>query len=137
MKESSLRVNQLSAGAFSWYKAYLEVLDRKDVEAYGEFLADDVVMQTNNADPVEGKEAVLEGLAAYWQTFGDLEHEPLNIYGKDDAFMLEALNHYTRKDGQPVTLRAVALTDRNDKGLVESIRLYSDTSPLFEPGGDS
>lgn len=46
---------------------------------------------------------------------------------------LEALNHYTRRDGAIVTLRAVALTDRNEAGLVTSARLYTDTSPLFAP----
>jgi hypothetical protein len=47
----------------------------------------------------------LEGLSWYWVTFGSLEHDLLNIYGTDSAFMLEALNHYTRLDGNRVTLQ--------------------------------
>ena len=90
-------------------------------------------MQQNNAAPVQGKAAILAGLSQYWQTFGTLEHDLLNIYGTDTAFMLEALNYYTRKDGKPVTLRAVALTDRNSDGLVTSFRFYTDTAPLFGP----
>ena len=89
----------------------------------------------NNEEPVAGKEAVTAGLAAYWQSFGSLEHEPLNIYGSDDSFVLEALNHYTTADGREVTLRAVAFTDRDEDGLVRSVRLYSDTSPLFAAAG--
>ena len=133
MKTDNLRINQLSDTAYQWYVSYLEALDAKNVDAYGAFLADDCVMQQNNAAPVEGKAAILTGLSQYWSTFGNLEHDLLNIYGTDTAFMLEALNYYTRKDGKPVTLRAVALTDRSEAGLVTSFRFYTDTSPLFAP----
>ena len=133
MKTDKLRINQLSEQAYNWYLSYLQALDAKNVEAYGAFLADDCMMQQNNADPVKGKAAILAGLAQYWNTFGSLEHDLLNIYGTNSAFMLEALNDYTRKDGKPVTLRAVALTDRNEAGKVISFRFYTDTSPLFAP----
>lgn len=106
-------------------------MDAKDLEAYGEFLSDDVVLQMNNADPMEGKEAVLAGLGQYWPSFGTMEHDLLNIYGDDDQYVLEALNHYTTLDDRSVTLRAVAFTDRDADGLVESVRLYTDTTPLF------
>lgn len=85
----------------------------------------------NNAGPVSGHEAVTAGLAEYWQSFGELEHDLLTILGSPSAFVLEALNHYTTRDGRRVTVRAVAFTDRDDGGLVSSVRLYSDTSPLF------
>lgn len=131
MKTDTLRVNQLSEEGHAWYLKYLDALDAKDVERYGSYLANNCTLVMNNAAPIQGKEAVLGSLSQYWQTFGDLEHELLNIYGTDRAFMLEALNHYKRLDGKAVTLRAVALTDRNDAGEVTSVRLYTDTSPLF------
>ncbi len=71
------------------------------------------------------------GLASYWESFGALEHELLNIYGSDDHFVLEALNRYSTLDDRDVTLRAVAFTDRNDQGLATSVRLFTDTAPLF------
>ncbi|MBY0423889.1 MAG: hypothetical protein K2Q06_16410 [Parvularculaceae bacterium] len=55
----------------------------------------------------------------------------LNIYGVDHAFMLEALNHYVRRDGERVTTRAVALTDRDADGRVASIRVFADASPVY------
>ena len=131
MKTNELRINQLSDSAFAWYVSYLEALDAKRLDAYAEFLADGVVMQMNGQVPVEGKAAVVKALAAYWPSFGSLEHDLLNIYGSDQHFMLEALNHYTRCDGRPVTTRAVALTDRNPEGQVTSIRLYADVGALF------
>ena len=74
---------------------------------------------------------MVAGLAEYWKSYAGLEHELLNIYGSGRAMMLEALNHYIRHDGKRVSLRAVALTDRNDAGLVTSVRVYTDTAPLF------
>lgn len=131
MQIKNLRINQLTPEGYDWYKDYLAALDAKDIGRYGSFLADDCTLIMNNATPLEGKEAILEGLSHYWQAFGNLEHDLLNIYGTDQAFMLEALNHYKRLDGKLVTLRAVALTDRNEAGDVISVRLYTDTAPLF------
>lgn len=131
MKTDNLRVNQLTPEGYSWYTAYLETLDAKDIERYGGFLANECTLIMNNADPVTGKQAALHGRSQYWQSFSDLEHDLSNIYGTDRAFMLEALNHYRPLDGKPVTLRAVTLTDRNKAGKVSSVRLYTDASPLF------
>ncbi|QYU67685.1 hypothetical protein J4558_22730 [Leptolyngbya sp. 15MV] len=71
-------------------------------------------------------------LSGYWKSFAAIEHEPLNIYGTDRHFMLEALNHYVRHDGKTVTTHAVALTDRDAAGLVTSVRVFADASPVFQ-----
>ncbi len=86
----------------------------------------------NSAAEVKGKIAVLAAIEKYWKSFGKLEHDLLNIYGTNSSSMLEAFNHCHRLDGKPVTLRAVALTDRDVNGLVKSFRLYTDTQELFK-----
>jgi len=48
---------------------------------------------------------------------------------------LEALNHYPSVDGRAITVRALAVTERGEDGLVTSVPLYSDTSPLFAADG--
>lgn len=60
-------------------------------------------------------------------------HEPLDIYGTDATFVREALNHYDAADRPRTTVRAAAFTDRGADGLVTSVRLYQDVSPLFAP----
>ncbi len=132
MKTSNLRINQLSSEAYQWYLHYLEVLDSKDVGAYSACLAEDCLMQSNKSPAVEGREVIVQFLSGYWKTFASLEHDLLNLYGNDSAFVLEALNHYKRNDGKPVSLRAVAFTDRNTNGLITSVRFYTDVTPLFE-----
>ncbi len=131
MKTGNLRINQLSPKTYEWYLAYLQAMDTKNVERYGTFLADDCIMQFNNNAPIQDKAVVVQYLSDYWATFDSIEHDLLNIYGTDSAFVLEALNHYKRNDGNNVTLRAVAFTDRNQEGLATSVRLYTDTTPLF------
>jgi ketosteroid isomerase-like protein len=132
MKTHNLKINQLAPFVYEWYLSYLEAIDNKDIEAYGNFLADDCVMLSNNNSPVQGKGAILQNLSHYWKTFGSLEHDLLNIYGDNSSFVLEALNHYVRNNGKHVSVRAVAITERNKQGLVTSFRFYTDTTPIFE-----
>ena len=131
MKTGNLRINQLSDADYRWYLDYLAAMDAKDVERYATFLADDCAMSFNNEPETTGKAAIVERLSGYWQSFGSVEHDLINIYGGRAAFMLEALNHYVRLDGKPVTARAVALTDCNGSGLVTSVRLYTDVGEVF------
>lgn len=131
MITKNLRVNQLTANAYENYLAYLTAIDNKDIDAYGKFLADNITVQFNNDAPMQGKQTVLQGLGYYWQSFGTIEHDLTNIYGTDKTYVMEALNHYVRKDGNKVTIKAVAFTDKNEEGMVTSVRIYQDVSPVF------
>lgn len=130
----NVRINQLSDEGTAWLQSILTTLDAKDVDAYTGFMADDVEVTFNNGDmTMRGRDAVRDGLAEFWQSFGTLLHDELNIYGTDRNLVHEALNYYTTLDGRDVTIRAVAWIDRNDDGEVMSMRIYKDQSPLFEP----
>ena len=131
MRTDRLARNDLSADGFDWYLRYLAALDAKDLDAYLAFFADDAELWMNNHGPVAGKAAIAGMLGPYWQSFGALEHDLLAILGDDREFALEAVNHYTRLDGSAVSLRAVAITRRDDRGLVRAARVYTDASPLF------
>lgn len=129
---STLRTNQLSPTATRWLETLITTLDAKDLDAYILFMASDVEVIFNNGDTtMRGREAVRTGLAQFWQSFGSLQHEELNIYGTDRCFVHEALNHYTTLDGREVVLRAVACVDRDAEGRIVSLRVYGDQSPLF------
>lgn len=130
MRTDKLRINQLSPKTYEWYLAYLQAMDTKNVQLYGTFLADECAMQFNNEAPIQGKAHIVRFLSDYWRSFDTIEHDLLNIYGTDSSFVLEALNHFRRNDGEEVSLRAVAFTDRNAEGLATSVRIYTDTTPL-------
>lgn len=131
MITKNLRVNQLSKAAYEHYLAYLHAIDNKDIDAYGKFLAEDVIVQFNNDEPMQGKLAALQSLGYYWQSFESVEHDLTNIYGTDTTYVLEAKNYYVRKDGRKATVNAVAFTDLDESGLVKSVRIYQDVSPVF------
>jgi hypothetical protein len=127
----SLVVNQLSPQAYEWFLGFLRAVDTKNPYALGTLLSERCTMQVNSDPPVEGRAAILGRLGYLWSSFRTLEHEPLGIYGTDRSFALEALNHYTRTDAPPVTLRAAAFVDRDEEALVTSIRFYTDTTALY------
>lgn len=126
-----LRINQLSSRANADYLAYLETIDARDVEGYVARLSEGASMQFNNAAPIVGKAAIRAMLEGYWKSFAAVEHDLRNIYGTDRAFVLEAENHYLRHDGRRVSVRAVAFTDKDEDGLVASVRIYADAAPVF------
>ncbi len=65
MKTHNLKINQLAPEVYEWYLSYLEAIDNKDIEAYGNFLANYCVMLSNNNSPVQGKAAILELISSY------------------------------------------------------------------------
>lgn len=131
----SLRINQLGEAAWATYQDYLAALDAYDIDEFATFLAEDVTVQFNNDDAMTGRATAVQGMAGFWASIRDmgwsLTHEPLNIYGTDEHYVLEALNHYDRDGADRVTVRAVAFTDRGPGGTVTSIRVYQDLSPLY------
>ena len=135
MDLSGLRVNQLSEAGWDWYQRYLTALDAYDLDAYSSYLSPEVSVQFNNDAPLQGIDVARKGLGEFWGSVTAmgyrLLHEPLNIYGDDRRFVLEALNHYDTGDGRRATVRATAWTDRDDAGKVVSVRLYQDLSLLY------
>lgn len=129
--KNELKINQLSEEAFEWYRQYLSAVDETNAEKFAEFLAEDCEFQFGNQPTVAGRQNIVEGLKQFWATYDGEEHVLLNILGTDDCFALEALNVYKRKDGKEVTCPAVAITERNDKGLVKSFRVFIDIAPLY------
>lgn len=104
-------------------------------------------MQFNNSPPINGLDGVRGYLSDYWATFGSLRHEELNIVGVGDGercIVHEALNHYVvevAEEGgegkgreKEVTVRAVAWIERDERGMIEGLRVYGDVGPVFEAG---
>ena len=129
--KDKLKINQISPEVFEWYKKYLTAVDTRDADGFGEFLDENAEFQFGNQPKVTGKKAIVEGLKKFWATYEGDEHILYNILGSDDCFALEADNIYTRKDGKKVTCPAVAITERNNKGLVTSFRVFIDIAPLY------
>ena len=131
IRNDKLRINQLSEKTFQWYLGYLNAIDERDIESYKDYLSDDCTMQINNDPPVSGKDQIITHLASLWTLYKEDTHDLLNIYVTDSSFSSEIINHFVLEDGKEIPINAVACTDRNEEGLLTSVRLYADFSPLF------
>jgi ketosteroid isomerase-like protein len=133
---ATVKTTFISPVNLDWLVNVLYILDQKDVESYCSFMAPDVTVTFNNGNDTEpnmsGVTAVKAGLGQFWQTFKSVLHEEVNIFESGGTIMHEALNHYETLDGRKVSLRAVAILERNEQGLIQSLRVYSDQSPLFQ-----
>jgi len=130
---TSLRACSLSSAGLDWYQRITRTAEVGDYEAFAAMLHEDCVYQVNTYLPFYGRNTVVMALQRYRETFEQVEHELLNIHGTDNHFAVEALNHYVRKDGAPVTIPAVVFFDRDEaSGGLLSGRLYLDLAPLVE-----
>lgn len=133
MMLASLRVCHVSATTLDWYAAYVAEIDARASDHALAYVANDCVIQVNDALPIYGKVAFARSLAEYFETFSRIEHELVNIYGADQNFCVELLCHYTPAGAaNGVTIPAAALYDRNSDGLISSIRLYVSGGGMFE-----
>lgn len=83
-----------------------------------------VALIHQTALPVHKTEQVFSGAGQLLTIVGAY----LNAMDNRDV---KVLNHYVRHDGKKAIVRAVAFTDKNEEGKVDSVRLYMDTSPVF------
>lgn len=131
MRLDRLAENRLSREAFGWVLGFLTTVDSRDQYALARFLAERCTLQVNNDPLLEGRRTAVRRLVYLAPSFRTLEHELLNAYGTERAIALEGLSHCTRADATPVTLRVAMFIDRDERGLVTSVRLYTDTTDLY------
>ena len=131
MRVGRLAANQLSAATFGWLVGLLSAIDCKDTRGLEPFLSEGCRLQVNNDPVIEGRAAIFARLPYFAPSFRTVDHELLDAFGTDSALALETLNHCTRTDGTPVTLRSATFIDREVGGRAISIRLYTDTTDLY------
>jgi ketosteroid isomerase-like protein len=95
-------------------------------------MTDDVVVTWGNNDPFIGKQALAEAIGGLYQAIAGMQHELVNHYDQGPEQIVEANVHYTRNDGRDVRVRAMTVLRRRDD-LVDQLRVFLDTAPVFEP----
>lgn len=130
---TSLRICTLTEAGLAWYGRFTNAVANANTEALSAMLHPDCVYQYNNQLPFYGNRTIAAGAERYHAMYETLEHEPLNIFGDDQHFAVELLNHYVRKDGARITIPGASFMERDAAGLLVSGRLFIDTSPLFAP----
>jgi ketosteroid isomerase-like protein len=106
-------------------------IDRMDADAWAAYLAENAVMRFGNSDPVQGRRACRDALAAFYETIDGVSHRILEQWEVPGAGIVESDVTYTRKDGRQVTVPVVTIyrTDRED--LIDDYRVFIDLAPVF------
>ncbi len=104
--------------------------DAKDVSRFAAFMTDDVRLRLGNAEPVQGKSAFVDAVNAFVGSVAGFRHEVLNVWSDAGALIAEFDVHYTRLDGNEVTVPCCNVLRLRD-GLVAEYRSYIDATPVY------
>ena len=96
-------------------------------------MTDDVEVRLGNADLIKGKTAFVDAVNAFLGSVAGVRHEILTVYRDGDAAIVEFDVHYTRHDGDVVTLPCCNVFRLRD-GLIAEYRSYIDASPVYAEG---
>jgi ketosteroid isomerase-like protein len=104
--------------------------DAKDVSMLADFMADDIKLRLGNAPATQGKAAFVDAVNAFLGSIAAVRHEILVVYVDGDAAIVEFDVHYTRHDGDVVTLPCCNVFRLRD-GLIAEYRSYIDATPVY------
>lgn len=132
MRTHQIKTSQVSAETFEWLKAKYTAVDNMNADAYRNFLAEDCQLMFGNNPVVKCNNEIIGGIKHFWEAINGLDHSFLNVIGSDNHFAAEALIDYTRKDNKVVQVPCVTIIERNEKGLASFVKIFIDTSPIFQ-----
>jgi ketosteroid isomerase-like protein len=108
-------------------------IDRMDADAWAAHLAPEAVMRFGNADPVHGRDACRDALAAFYGQIHGLAHHVLERWEHDGATIVEAIVTYTRTDAAEVSVPVVTIYRTDGRDEIVDYRVYIDLAPVFAP----
>src|SRR5476651_2821831 len=85
-------------------RAVFATFDAQNVSTLAEFMTDDVTLRLGNAEPIRGKAGLVDAVNAFLASIAAVRHEILRVYTDGDTAIVEFDVHYTRHDGDVVTL---------------------------------
>ena len=107
--------------------------DAQDVSSLATFMTDDVALRLGNTEMIQGKTAFVDGVNAFLLSIAGVRHEILAVYIDGDAAIVEIDVHYTRHDGDVVTLPCCNVFRLRD-GLIAEYCSYIDATPVYAEG---
>jgi ketosteroid isomerase-like protein len=104
--------------------------DAKHVSTLAGFMTDDVQLRLGNAEMITGKTAFVDAVNAFLGSIAGVRHEILTVYSDGDVAIVEFDVHYTRHDGEVVTVPCCNVFRLRD-GLIAEYRSYIDATPVY------
>ncbi len=123
----------MSAAGFS--RARVEkmfaAIDENDSESFASYLADDATFRFGSAPAVSGRDAIVAGVGAFFETIGGCRHALGNTLAERDTLVCEGEVTYTRLDDSTCTLPFVDVFEIDGR-LIRDYKIYIDISPLYQ-----
>ena len=104
-------------------------IDRKDTEAFVEFLTEDAKFRFGSSPPAVGSDAIAKAVGGFFQSIADLKHEIDRTIREGDTLVCEGSVTYTRHDGSTIALPFANVFELADEKIAD-YKIYMDIGPL-------
>lgn len=116
----------------SWGHAFFTMVDRKNADEYYTYFMDNGQVIFGNDPPIQGKEAIRQGLAQFYTGLESMHHEIDHLWvPAPNTVVNRATAHYVMTGGKHVDVPVVTIIDvAPGTQLVQKAQFYMDMTPL-------
>ena len=104
----------------------------RSLDEYLSYFSEDCVYKVANQPSVSGLEALGQAAGHFRSLVKGVKHEILSLHAFDDRVVCELIAHYTRNDGQEVSVPCLDLFTFSG-GKIKTLQIFVDLSPVFRP----
>lgn len=115
-----------------WLDGLFAAIDRQDADAFAGFLAEDAAFRFGNLPVVEGRHAIREFVAGFFQSIRGVSHSVLESWQAGDALVCRGEVTYTRHDGSTLSVPFANIFKLAGE-RVRDYLIYVDASALYSP----
>lgn len=114
----------------AWVSGLFSAIDRQDADAFAGFLAEDAVFHFGNLPAVEGRGAIRDFVAGFFQSIRAVSHTVIESWHAGDAVICRGEVAYTRHDGSTLTVPFANILKLAGE-RVRDYLIYVDASALY------
>ncbi|MCX6157955.1 MAG: nuclear transport factor 2 family protein [Ignavibacteriae bacterium] len=113
-----------------WLEKLGGVIDARDSELFASYFTEDGIFRFGNAEPVKGRRAVADYVAAFFNMIKGSEHKVVNHWEQGGNIIWQGEVEYTRLDGKKVKVQFTNIFYMKGE-LIDQYLIYIDNTPLF------
>lgn len=117
-------------GSADWLRGLFDRIDAKDTSGWLEYLSRDARFCFGNAPPQAGKDAIRNGVNAFFSSLSGIRHDIVDSWTFGDAVICRGEVIYTRPDSGKLTIPFANVFKFDGRGLIHEYLIYADTSRL-------
>jgi ketosteroid isomerase-like protein len=108
----------------------LTSVDGKDANTFASYFTDDAVFRFGSQEPVQGRQAVRDCVAGFFDTIAALSHRVIETWKGEESLVCRGEVTYTKHDGARVTVPFTNILKLSD-GRIHDYLVYVDPTPLM------